>query len=141
MTRQAIKSFRGEHAFLSNFYVHPVHWLGRGFRSAEHAFQAAKSYTAEGRSWVAAAATPAIAKRRGRTVVLRQGWDSMRLPTMKSVLVAKFLDPELAGKLRATGDSLLVEGNTWGDTYWGECQGEGENHLGKLLMEVRGTLE
>lgn len=23
------------------------------------------------------------------------------------------------------------------DTFWGICRGEGENHLGKLIMEVR----
>lgn len=32
------------------------------------------------------------------------------------------------------------EGNTWGDKFWGVCDGEGENHLGKLLMEVRAEL-
>ena len=31
----------------------------------------------------------------------------------------------------------IVEENTWGDTFWGVCKGVGENHLGKLLMEIR----
>jgi len=31
----------------------------------------------------------------------------------------------------------LEETNTWGDKYWGVCNGEGENQLGKLLMKIR----
>ena len=32
-----------------------------------------------------------------------------------------------------------MEGNTWHDVYWGVdlCTGEGENHLGKILMAQR----
>ena len=31
----------------------------------------------------------------------------------------------------------LVEGNYWGDTFWGICNGEGTNWLGILLMAER----
>ena len=48
--------------------------------------------------------------------------------------------PELRTKLADTEDEELIEGNTWNDTYWGVCRGVGENHLGKLLMEVREML-
>ena len=36
----------------------------------------------------------------------------------------------------------LVEGNTWGDSYWGYDleKNEGKNILGKLLMQVRKDL-
>lgn len=36
-----------------------------------------------------------------------------------------------------TGDAELIEGNSWGDTFWGECNGIGENNLGKILMKIR----
>lgn len=39
-----------------------------------------------------------------------------------------------------TGDAELIEGNNWGDTFWGVCNGRGENMLGKLLMEIRDYL-
>lgn len=39
--------------------------------------------------------------------------------------------------LLKTGDEELVEGNTWGDTFWGVCKGKGRNELGKILMKVR----
>jgi predicted NAD-dependent protein-ADP-ribosyltransferase YbiA (DUF1768 family) len=32
----------------------------------------------------------------------------------------------------------LIEGNTWGDKYWGQCPiGNGRNELGKILMAIR----
>ena len=40
----------------------------------------------------------------------------------------------------ATRDRVLIEGNDWGDTFWGMTDGEGENHLGKILMRVRAEL-
>jgi predicted NAD-dependent protein-ADP-ribosyltransferase YbiA (DUF1768 family) len=49
-------------------------------------------------------------------------------------------NPELRVKLLNTGDLQLVEGNYWGDTFWGVCNGKGENHLGKILMRVRKEL-
>jgi len=59
---------------------------------------------------------------------------------MKSCLQEKFSDPLLRKKLLATGNATLIEGNTWGDTYWGVCKGKGQNKLGKLLMELRSEL-
>ena len=43
-------------------------------------------------------------------------------------------------KLIDTGDIELVEVNSWGDTFYGVCNGVGENHLGKLLMKIRKEL-
>jgi hypothetical protein len=41
------------------------------------------------------------------------------------------------GKLLATEYVELIEGNNWGDTFFGVCNGEGENWLGRLLMNLR----
>ena len=56
---------------------------------------------------------------------------------MLSGLRIKFKNPELRSLLLATGNEELVEGNWWRDTYWGVCEGVGQNKLGKLLMQVR----
>jgi predicted NAD-dependent protein-ADP-ribosyltransferase YbiA (DUF1768 family) len=47
----------------------------------------------------------------------------------------------LAELLVATGDLDLVERNRWRDTFWGVCNGIGENHLGRILMIVRAELQ
>lgn len=87
------------------------------------------------------------ARKRGRTLLragnkLNENWQEMRVPVMRNLIEQKFLNnPDLAKLLLATGDTLIVEGNTWGDTYWGQCPvGVGENHLGILLMERRELL-
>jgi ribA/ribD-fused uncharacterized protein len=126
----AIRSFSGKYRFLSNFY--PA--LGS---TVEHHFQAAKAVKAEASAWVMAAPNPGIAKKRGRQVKLRADWNAVRNDVMLGLLRRKFEDPELRHLLMSTGDAELIEGNTWGDTYWGVCNGVGENWLGKLLMQVR----
>jgi predicted NAD-dependent protein-ADP-ribosyltransferase YbiA (DUF1768 family) len=62
---------------------------------------------------------------------------------MRRILVIKFQNPELKAKLIATGDAQLVEGNTWGDLFWGvdTTMGVGSNQLGKLLMGIRDGLQ
>jgi predicted NAD-dependent protein-ADP-ribosyltransferase YbiA (DUF1768 family) len=59
---------------------------------------------------------------------------------MRDLLRQKFAHPELRRLLLATGDAELVEGNTWGDRFWGVCAGRGQNHLGRLLMAIRAEI-
>ena len=62
---------------------------------------------------------------------------------MEEVVRAKFSqNPELLQRLIDTGDMELVEGNRWHDAYWGVdlATGEGENHLGLILMKIRSEL-
>jgi hypothetical protein len=56
---------------------------------------------------------------------------------MRGFLIQKFSDKVLMVKLLATGEEELVAGNWWKDKFWGVCDGEGQNHLGLLLMELR----
>ena len=73
-------------------------------------------------------------------------WDEISYGIMKKILTAKFSVPELSEKLKATGDAVLIEGNNHHDNKWGNClcerckNKEGQNWLGKILMEVRDTL-
>lgn len=56
---------------------------------------------------------------------------------MMSLVSAKFMqNPDMFRNLRNVKGEI-VEENTWGDTYWGVCNGVGKNHLGKILMKVR----
>jgi ribA/ribD-fused uncharacterized protein len=135
-----IDRFSGEYAWLSNFWPSPVTVGGRTYPTVEHAYQASKTTNEAQRRAVADAPTPGQAKRAGRHVTLREDWDGIRLGVMYKLVRQKFGDAELARRLLATGDELLVEGNTWGDAFWGVYQFRGENHLGKILMRVRGEI-
>jgi hypothetical protein len=78
-----------------------------------------------------------MAKAGGRKAHLRPGWDDERLGVMEALLREKFKNGALMAKLQATHPHELVEGNTWGDRFWGVSEGQGENHLGRLLMLIR----
>lgn len=135
-----INKFSGEYRFLSNFYPVSVVYDSTPYPSVEHAYQAAKTIDSTQRSKIRHASSPALAKKLGAQATLRDGWDKLRLPVMRYLLDQKFLQPVLRKKLLATGDEELIEGNDWGDTFWGKCNGKGENHLGQILMEIRANI-
>lgn len=133
-----IESFSGEYRFLSNFWYSDVEMDGVMWPTIEHAFQAAKTEIPSEQREILRTNTPGTAKALGRAVTLRDGWDGIKLMVMANLVYKKFsTDEELRAKLIATGDAELIEGNNWGDKFWGVCDGEGLNHLGKVLMHVR----
>jgi ribA/ribD-fused uncharacterized protein len=136
-----IGEFQGEYRFLSNFWPAEIVYEGITYPTAEHAYQAAKTLDVEQRKKIAAMSTPAEAKAAGRALKLRDDWDTAKFVVMEDVVRYKFTHhPDLRAKLLATGDKLLEEGNTWNDRIWGIYQGQGENHLGKILMKIRSEL-
>lgn len=139
-----IDSFEGPYDFLSNFYPAVVRLKDDGcdwpFATVEHAFQAAKTNVEAERIAIWGASSPGRAKKLGRKCTLRADWEQVRLDVMLDLLREKFSDVSLSKMLISTGDEELVEGNWWGDNYWGTVNGVGENHLGKLLMKVRDEL-
>lgn len=147
-----INSFTYPNRFLSNYHLCPVTVDGITYPSSEHAYMAQKSdqyvevIDLETRSskmvhWKMRCqdknVPPATIKRESRNVTLVPGWDENRLATMEKVLRAKFKNDAEMNMLLDTGDATLIEGNNWNDTYWGMCNGVGENHLGKILMKIR----
>lgn len=130
--------FRDKYWFLSNMYpcdvTLAVGGATRTFSCAEAAFQACKC---PARADEFVGVDGFAAKRLGRRVPLRADWEETKLATMERVLRAKFgANPALMARLRETrGD--IAEDNTWHDTFWGRCDGVGENHLGRLLMKIR----
>lgn len=146
--RGLISSFSGEYAFLSNFWEEPFDCGGRVVPTAEHAFQAQKTSDPVWKDDIVKARTPGVAKRLGRKAPMRADWERNKVGVMRRVLAFKFAPgTELAAKLVATHPAELVEGNTWGDKFWG-CVREpaahgpwvGQNNLGILLMERRAEL-
>lgn len=139
----------GTHTVLSNFYqstfvaphfsldrLTPVEW-----KSVEHYYQAAKACNLSDATFVRLADTPGEAKRRGQKIALRADWEAVKIPVMRNALALKFApDTQEAAYLRSTEDFVLIEGNDWGDIFWGVAGGFGQNWLGYLLMAQRSYL-
>lgn len=132
-----INNFRGRYYFLSNFYRHEVIYRKQLYPTVEHAYQAAKTLDKTMRDCIRRAPSPVDAKRLGRQVKLRADWESVKLPIMLHLVRIKFQDIKLRALLTRTNSRLIVYENKWGDIFWGVCNGVGQNHLGKILMQVR----
>ncbi len=116
------------------------------YPTVEHAYQAAKTINLYDRKRIQEAGTPGEAKRIGRTVVLRSGWEFMKVWVMYGLVREKFASLQMRKLLEGTGHEALIEGNNWGDAFWGKArvygtEGEagyrGENYLGRILMDIR----
>jgi ribA/ribD-fused uncharacterized protein len=153
----AITRFTKEHDFLSNFYPCRIKMSdGLTYPSVENAFQAQKTDVLEYRLPFVHY-TAGQAKRNGRKLTMRKDWEIVKVQVMREALRDKFNHPDLWRRLQGTWPQELVEGNTWGDVYWGMVLTEqdpqawssyefsfppvldwqGKNMLGKLLMSIR----
>lgn len=144
--RDAVTKFRGDNSFLSNMYEdsqNPIVIDGIAYKSAEAAFQAQKCKNPNDKKKFANLSAKQ-ARQLGKTVALVDDWDKIKDKVMYNILKAKFTK-ELAYKLKKTGTAELIEGNDWGDRYWGAVANKdgtfsGVNVLGKLLMQIRDEL-
>jgi ribA/ribD-fused uncharacterized protein len=137
-----ISEFSGRYHFLSNFHPVEVEFDGMTYPSVEHAYQAAKTLDTDEREIIRTANGPGMAKKLGKHAKLRSDWEGIRIIVMTELVYQKFSrNPELARKLIDTGSSTLIEGNWWGDRFWGVCRGQGDNHLGRILMAVRDAIQ
>lgn len=147
----AITKFEGRYRFLSNFYPCKINYQGIDYPSVEHFYVAmkvtdqqfinGKYYTpADFRELISKLKEPAFAKKLGEKVKLRSDWSEKKLEYMNWAIREKFKDQTLKELLLETGNHELVEVNYWKDTFWGVCNGKGQNHLGKILMTVRDDL-
>lgn len=135
-----IELFRGQYFFLSNFFEVPVIYDDIIYGSAEAAYQAQKTLDISEREAIAKL-SPLKAKKKGEHIALRPDWEDVKLNIMYKICKAKFTqNEELRQLLISTRGEELIEGNDWGDTFWGVSGGSGENHLGKILMRIRDDL-
>lgn len=125
----------------------PFEYQGILYRTSENFYQAMKLPTDrfDLRAEIAAL-NPYKAKlalRDKKKYVWRKDWFDVQLDVMRYILNIKFAKgTSWAEKLLATGDEQIVEFNNWNDTFFGydiNLQ-KGENHLGKMLMEIRESL-
>ena len=130
--------FRNEYWFLSNMFECPIVYRGLKFRNVEAAFHAQKSEKDASRFCNLDGFT---AKKLGRAIPLRADWSAVRIQLMTEIIYAKFTQNTALQKLLLnTGNTPIIEENSWNDTFWGTCNGRGQNHLGKILMNIRENL-
>ena len=136
-----IESFDGKYRWLSNFWLCPVARSGYIYPSTENAYQSAKVSKFIGENPFLTC-SPAKAKEYGQKMLDRMSWDSVKVDVMRGVLKQKFREGSYLGeKLIDTDNVSIIQGNTWGDKFWGVCDGEGRNMLGFLIMQIRSELQ
>ena len=137
-----ITAFQKENRFLSNFYPAKFTYGDIEWCSVEHAYQSLK-FTGEKFKEAYALTNPYDIKKfanENKSFISSEFFD-VKVKLMFDLVLEKFKqNPELKQKLLETGNQELIEGNTWNDTFWGVCNGQGQNWLGKILMLVRSEL-
>jgi len=138
---KSIKGFFGEYRWLSNFHLYNIEYENIIYPSTEHAYQAAKSLDPNIREEFINLSCEK-ARLKGQIIDIRPDWQDIKYSVMYDVILYKFeTNKDLKSKLIETGDKYLEETNHWNDTYYGVCDGVGENNLGKILMEIRSKLK
>lgn len=128
--------------WFSNMRVSPIIIGGIEYNSVENYFQAHKSLDIADHQRISKLA-PNLSKREGRKLELRPDWEEVKYEVMKTALRVKFSQPGWGILLLSTGDNMIIEWNNWNDKIWGVSifDNEGENMLGKALMEIREELK
>lgn len=139
-----VRNVQGRGDPLSNFFEEPVMFRGRGYKTAEGAYQATKlGYHGVGdrelsklAGWVGGKAKAyADDFMRGRE--LQRGWEEAKEGVMVELLRARVKGCQFRRALMATGGMLIVHGVP--NEFWGigGGGGSGENVFGRCLMQVR----
>lgn len=135
-----ITQFIDEYRWLSNFQSVQIKYEGKVYPSVEHAYISAKS---DDDGWKQLCASSKYRagdlKQVSKDIELREDWEDVKVFIMYDLLKLKFTQQPFKNKLLDTGDIELIEGNWWGDEFWGinVNTDTGQNILGKLLMKIR----
>ena len=136
-----IKGFFGDYRFLSNFWKTPVFFEGVLYPSVENAFQAAKVANSQSRQPFCTC-EPWESKKFGKNVELRKDWEEIKLHVMYMCVFDKFYRKLMLRDMLLKTPDYLEETNYWNDKIWGvNEQGEGQNNLGRILMDVKLQLQ
>ncbi|GMQ95182.1 MAG: hypothetical protein BMS9Abin13_294 [Patescibacteria group bacterium] len=139
-TEKQIFFYEQEFYVFSNFSSFKLEWKGFLWMTSEHAYHSEKF---EDENLIeqlknTRSAHDAMKLAYANKSKYRKDWDNMKLEVMKEILRAKVQQHlYVKKKLLESGHKELIE-NSWRDPYWGWGPNkDGENHLGKLWMEIR----
>ena len=145
MEGDSIKFYRvgDDYGVFSNFYASPITMDGVKYPTTEHYYQAKKFEGQPLEADVVNCKSPGDAFRlaNANTKQRRKDWFAVSLKVMETALYHKFTQHEdLKQKLLDTGNRKIIE-HTTKDNFFGDGgDGSGQNHLGRLLMELRAKL-
>lgn len=138
-----IQEFKEEYRWLSNFAPVSIILDGVEYPTVEHAYMSAKSDDKEWKLFCSDPNNkPGAVKRKSRKIELKENWNDLKIEVMTECIRQKFSQEPYRTNLIKTYSEEIQEGNFWGDKFWGIClkTNEGENNLGKIIMEFRKTL-
>jgi len=139
-TDKQIFFYENEFYVFSNFSSFMVEWKGKLYMTSEHAYHAEKFEDENLKEQIRSArsAHDALKLSHMNKDKYRSDWDKIKPSIMKEILRAKVEQhPYVKKKLLESGDRELIE-DSWRDSFWGWGPNkDGENHLGKLWMELR----
>lgn len=129
------------YGYMSNYKKAPIYLFNNWFKWVESAYQFCKTTDPEEQLLILNAKTNNEARLLGQKVILRSDWNDIKISVMKECVLAKFLQhKDLADQLIYTGNEEIQE-DSLTDFFWAIGDGTGQNHLGKILMEVREILK
>ncbi|KAE8251942.1 hypothetical protein A4X13_0g3783 [Tilletia indica] len=127
--------------FLSPLFPSRISTSHFEFPNAEAAFQASKfAHNPELQSDITktVCAKDAIEKANRWTNHISVDWEEHRIPVMKSVQMLKYAQNiQLQARLLQTGDAHLIYKSETDSFFGSGNDGQGLNHLGRILMEIR----
>lgn len=117
-----------------------VEWKGKLWPTSEHAYHSEKFEDENLKEQIrnARSAHDALKLSHEHEDKYKKNWDDIKLSVMKDILHAKVAQhPYVKKKLLESGERDLIE-DSWRDDFWGWGPNkDGQNHLGRLWMEVR----
>jgi ribA/ribD-fused uncharacterized protein len=145
-TDDAVYWFSTPYEPLNNWSAHVVKIWGKTFPTVEHGYHWRKfSETASGiAEEILAAPSPwaAMQIERQHKGKRRKDWEEVKVGIMTELIRAKAAQNEdVREMLLKTGTKRIVENSPW-DDFWGiGPNGDGQNQVGKILMQVRDELK
>lgn len=139
-TEKQVFFYEREFYVLSNFSSFAILWKGKLWMTSEHAYHSEKFEDEALKEQIrnAPSAHDALKTAHTHKDKWRKDWRSVRIGIMKEILIEKANQhPYIKKKLLETGDREIIE-DSWRDSFWGWGPNkDGENHMGKLWMEIR----
>lgn len=134
-----------EHEFyvFSNFSSFAIEWKGKLWMTSEHAYHSEKfdDEDLKERIRFARSAHDALMIAKENRDKYRSNWDDVKLGIMKDILRSKVKQHSYVEKklLESKGREIIED--SWRDDFWGWGPNkDGQNHLGKIWMEIRQEL-